>query len=287
MYIRDMFKKNKTLISFEIFPPNAKHPIETIYKTIDELQDLKPDYISVTYGAGGTTKSRTAEIAAKIKNEYEIEPLAHLTCITSSKNEVAEVLKDFKDNNVKNILALRGDIPKDFDRSKKLDYHFAKDLITEIKDKNYDFSLGGAFYPEIHSESNEMQDIIHLKEKVDAGAEFLISQLFYDNELFYKFKDKVEQMDIKVPLVAGIMPVLNAKQISKIVELSGCTFPPKFQRIIDKFGDNPEALKEAGIAYAIDQIIDLIASGVDGIHIYTMNKSEPTRKIMEAIKSLR
>jgi len=284
MKIKDLFKKKKTLISFEIFPPNKKFPVEKIYKVIDELADLKPDYISVTYGAGGTTQGRTVEITKRIKNVNNIETMAHLTCIGATKESIDETLAQLKNNGVENILALRGDIPRDQKHDSYFSY--ASDLVKHIKQGD-DFSVAGAFYPEVHFENNDLLDLFNLKTKVEAGTDFLVSQLFFDNEDFYAFREKTKKININVPLVAGILPVTNYKQIQKIKELCNARIPRKFQVILEKFKDNPKALEEAGIAFATEQIIDLIASGVEGIHIYTMNKSDVTRKILENIKHIR
>lgn len=284
MKIKDLFKNKNTVISLEIFPPNKKFPVENIYKTIDELAKLNPDYISVTYGAGGTTQDRTVEITNRIKNINKIETMAHLTCIGATEESINATLKQLKNNGIKNILALRGDIPRDQIHDSKFSY--ASDLVKHIK-KDGSFSIGGAFYPEVHFENNDLLDLFHLKTKVDSGTDFLVSQLFFDNEDFYKFKEKTKKLNINVPLVAGILPVTNYKQIQKVRELCNAKIPRKFQTILDKFKDDPKALEEAGIIYATEQIIDLIASGVDGVHIYTMNKVHVTRKILENIKYIR
>ncbi|TDT72564.1 5,10-methylenetetrahydrofolate reductase (NAD(P)) [Hypnocyclicus thermotrophus] len=287
MKIKDIYmqkkESKKPVFSFEIFPPNSKHPIDTIYNTIDELSKFNPDFISVTYGAGGSTRGRTVEIASRIKNKYNIESLAHLTCIEAKKNEIDDILYKLKENNIENILALRGDHPIDREPIKG-DFNYASDLITYIKNKNMDFSLGGAYYPEGHFETNDLMDLFNLKRKVDLGAEFLISQIFLDNEILYRFKEKTDKLGINVPFAAGIIPVTNAKQMKRIFSLSHCSISPKFKRILDKYEHNPEALKEAGIAYATEQIIDLVAWGIDGIHLYTMNKIDTTRKIVKDIE---
>ncbi|MEI6858113.1 methylenetetrahydrofolate reductase [NAD(P)H] [Psychrilyobacter sp.] len=284
MKIKDIFKNKDTVISFEIFPPNDKFPIEKIYKTIDELAELKPDYISVTYGAGGTTQSRTVEITKRIKNINKIETLAHLTCIGATEESINTTLKELKNNGIKNILALRGDIPRDKVHDSRFGY--ASDLVKHIK-KDDTFCVAGAFYPEVHSENNDLLDLFHLKTKVESGTDFLVSQLFFDNEDFYKFKEKTQKLNLTVPLVAGILPVTNYNQIEKVRELCNARIPRKFKTILEKFKDNPKALEEAGITYATEQIIDLIASGVDGVHIYTMNKVDITRRILENIKYIR
>jgi methylenetetrahydrofolate reductase (NADPH) len=284
MNISSLFKE-RTVFSFEVFPPKKTSPIETIYKTLDELKDLKPDFISVTYGAGGnTTDSSTCDIASIIKNKYNIESFAHLTCVSSSKSEIDIILKQFKDNNINNILALRGDINPD--KPPKEDFKYASELISYIKGKG-DFYIAGACYPEVHVEAKDMiEDIHNLKKKVDAGASHLISQLFFDNSAFYSFVEKVRIAGINVPIQAGIMPVTNKKQIERMVSMCGASLPAKFSKIIQKFEHNPEALRDAGIAYAVDQIVDLVSNGVDGIHLYTMNNQYVAKKISESVASI-
>lgn len=279
--IKDLYELNRPIISFEVFPPNKNYNVESIYKTIDQLSELKPDYISVTYGALGTNSNNTQEIASYIQNEKNILALAHLTCLGQSKKELTEILENFKKKNIKNILALRGDKAK----SKNKDFLYASDLIERLDKK--DFCVAGAFYPEGHIETNDLLDLFNLKKKVDAGAEFLISQIFFDNKLFYDFQIKAKKLNIEIPLIPGIIPVTNAKQIKKITELCGCSIPSKFKKILDLYQDKPEALKEAGIAYAVEQIIDLLSSGVSGVHIYTMNKFDVTKEIMKRIKNIR
>lgn len=285
MKITKLFTKKKPTISFEVFPPNELYSLDEVFGVIDELAKLKPDFISVTYGAGGSTRSRTVEIASKIKNQNHIEALAHLTCLGATENEIDNIITDLKKNNIENILALRGDYPKDSSPIKHGDFVHASDLVTYLKNKN--FAIGGAFYPEGHQDTNDLLDLFNLKIKVDSGANFLISQIFFDNEEFYKFRDKLKKLNINIPLVAGIMPVTNAKQIRKITSLCGCTIPEKLRKILDRYENNPKALKEAGIAYATEQIIDLMTSDIDGIHIYTMNKIEMAKKIMDSITNIR
>ncbi|HML37798.1 MAG TPA: methylenetetrahydrofolate reductase [NAD(P)H] [Bacillota bacterium] len=289
MKINEIYNTKKTVISLEIFPPKLDSPIETIYKTLDGLADIGPDFISVTYGAGGKAKDRTVEIASRIKKEYHIESLAHLTCISSTKDQIKDTFAEMKENGIENILALRGDIPEDpdFKFPTPLHYEHAGDLIREIREKG-GFSIGAACYPEGHVDcENLVQDIKHLREKADTGAEFLITQLFFDNELFYRFMDAIDLAGIEIPVSAGIMPVLNKNQMLRITKLSGCKLPPKFLRILDRYEHNPEALKEAGEAYAIEQIIDLMAWGVRGIHLYTMNKPDTAKRIINNIENIR
>ncbi len=288
MKIKELYNQKKTVISLEVFPPKLEMPVETIYKTLEELKGLKPDFISVTYGAGGKAKDRTVEIASKIKNDYGIESLAHLTGISSTKKEIQTIFSEMKNSNIENILALRGDTPEDpafLDIPKEYDY--ASDLVTEIR-KEGGFSIGAACYPEGHIEcKSRIADIKHLKGKVEKGAEFLISQLFFDNERFFRFMEELEIAGIEVPVSAGIMPVMNKNQILRMTKLSGCYLPPKFQRIVDRYENNPESLREAGEAYAIEQIIDLMTWGVRGIHLYTMNKPDTARRILTNIENIR
>lgn len=287
MKIKDLFKEGP-ILSLEIFPPKVEHPIDTIFDTIHELADLDPAFISVTYGAGGSGKGHTVEIADVIQNKYGIEALAHLTCIHSTSEQINDVLQGLKDANVENVLALRGDKPQEGTKQLKNNkYKHAKDLIHQI-DEFGGFCVGAACYPEYHIEAlDKVSDLRNLKDKVNSGVDFLITQLFLDNNYFYDFKEKLELMDITVPVSAGIMPVINKRQIERITGLCGVEIPAKFKRILHKYGDNPEALKEAGIAYATEQIIDLLSSGVDGIHLYTMNKPEVARRIMEPMKAIR
>lgn len=289
MKIKELFEKKKTVLSLEVFPPKITSPVEVIYETLDQLRDIQPDFMSVTYGAGGKAKDRTVEIAAKIKHDYGIESLAHLTGISSTKDEVAENLVYLKQNGIENVLALRGDIPEDpgFEFPTPLHYEYAADLIQEIR-RDGEFSIGAACYPEGHvTAKSRIQDVKYLRNKVDQGVDFLITQLFFDNEVFYRFMEEIDLAGITVPVSAGIMPVLNKGQILRITKLSGCEIPKKFQRILDRYEYNPEALKEAGEAYAIGQIIDLMAWGVDGIHLYTMNKADTAHRIIDSIGNIR
>lgn len=292
MLIRDKFQEGKALVSFEIFPPKPDSPIETIYKTIEELSDMTPDFISVTYGAGGSTKGPTVDIASRIEEIHKRTALAHLTCLTSSQDEITATLRELKGHGVSNIMALRGDYPKGYNPADYPQaYTSAVDLIRQIKGLEGDlgeFSVGAACYPEGHPEAKSCQEeMTYLKSKVDAGADFLVTQLFFDNGVFYNFLDEMEKYDIKAPVLAGIMPVINHSQIERIVKLTGCAFPDKFMRIMDRYGHNPEALAEAGIAYATEQMIDLLSSGVAGVHIYTMNKADVTRDIISRISQIR
>ena len=287
MNIRQLFNEKNLVYSFEIFPPKPVFPIETVYSTIEELSILKPDYISVTYGAGGSiTNNRTAEIANFIKGKYGIEALAHLTCIGSNKEQIDYLLKDLKDKGIDNILALRGDIIENGETIGV--FKNSQDIIRYAKE-NSDFTVAAACYPEGHIESrdkNKNNDIQILKLKEEAGADYFISQLFFDNNYFYDFLEKVEIKGIKSPIQAGIMPVVNKNQIERIVSLCGATLPTKFIKIINKYEHDIEALRDAGIAYALEQIVDLISSGVKGIHLYTMNNPYIAKSITNGIDSI-
>lgn len=288
MKIKELYA-NKPVISLEIFPPKPESSIDTVLDTIDALSDLKPAFISVTYGAGGSSKAHTVKIADLIKNKYKIEALAHLTCVGSSTADIDAVLEQLRKSNIENIMALRGDLPEGLspDILEHTEYKYAKDLIAYIK-RTEDFCVGGACYPEAHVECRDsVKDLKNLKLKVDSGADFLITQLFFDNNLFYDFMEKLDILGVDLPVSAGIMPVINKKQIERITGLCGATLPVKFRRILDKYGDNPAALKEAGTAYATEQIIDLLSSGADGIHLYTMNRPEVARKIISHISDIR
>lgn len=276
----------KPIYSFEIFPPKPDSPVESISNAFAELAALQPDFISVTYGAGGGLNGGrlTCELAARLKNEYGIKPVAHLPCISYTKEEIAAVLEDFKVHGITDILALRGD--KSPDRPEKNDFRYASDLIDFIRSRG-DFHILGACYPETHPEArSSTEDLRHLKEKVDKGASHLISQLFFDNETFYQFREKCELIGINVPIEAGIMPVVNAAQINRMVSLCGASLPRKFTAMMQRFSHSPEAMRDAGIAYAVDQIVDLAANGVDGIHLYTMNNPYVAKRITEAVSGV-
>ncbi|MBU5669410.1 methylenetetrahydrofolate reductase [NAD(P)H] [Peptoniphilus sp. MSJ-1] len=276
--------KYKQVFSYEVFPPKKSSNVSTIYKTIEELKKLAPDSISVTYGAlGAKNNEETFKIASAIKS-YGIESITHLPCIGLTKEDVLEKLEELKKLRIENILALRGDLPEgDY---KKGDFTYASDLIRFIKE-NGNFNIIAACYPEGHIDcKNIVEDVKNLKIKVDAGASQLMTQLFLDNNVFYNFKEKCELADINVPIEAGIMPVVNKKQIEKMTSLCGVKLPKKFIKIMERYEHNPVAMRDAGIAYAIDQIVDLIAQGVDGIHLYTMNNSYIARKVHEAVANL-
>ena len=285
MKIASMFGQGRTVFSFEIFPPKRTTPIENIYNTLEQLDGLHPDFISVTYGAGGNTgKHSTIDIAAAVKERCGIEPLIHLTCLYNSKQDIDHILGEAKSRGIENVLALRGDrIPE----AEPLDdFHYAADMAAYVAGRG-DFDIAGACYPEGHPSCDDLvTDVLNLRKKVDAGCSHLISQLFFDNELFYSFLERTRIAGIDVPIEAGIMPVTNKKQIEKMVTLCGASLPGKFTRMMRRYEDHPEALADAGIAYAIDQIVDLISQGVDGIHLYTMNNPQIARRISESVSSL-
>lgn len=283
MRIKDIFKE-KTVFSFEVFPPKKTSPIDVIYTTLEELRDLSPDFISVTFSAGGSGNGGYAiDVASKVK-EYGITPMIHLPCINYTKDEIKATLTAIQENGIENILALRGDINPDI--PPKTDFTHASGLISYIKSMG-DFDIGGACYPEGHPDADSLdEDIANLKTKVDAGADHLITQLFFDNDMFYRFKEKTDAAGINVPIEAGIMPVVNKKQIERMVTTCGASLPIKFVKMMQRYEHNPEALRDAGIAYAVNQIVDLAASGVDGIHLYTMNNPYVARKISEAVSGI-
>ncbi|MDE5619418.1 MAG: methylenetetrahydrofolate reductase [NAD(P)H] [Ruminococcus sp.] len=283
MKIREIFDK-KTVFSFEVFPPKKTSSVDVIYRTLDELHDLKPDFISVTFGAGGSSNNTFAcDVASRIK-ENGITPMIHLPCINYTKEEISSTLDEIKSRGIENILALRGDRNPDIEP--KMDFPHASDLITYIKSKG-DFDIAGACYPECHPDADSLvDDIINLKKKVESGASHLISQLFFDNSAFYEFREKTAIAGIGVPIEAGIMPVVNKNQIERMVTTCGASLPRKFVRIMQKYENNPKALRDAGIAYAVNQIVDLVASGVDGIHLYTMNNAYVAKKISEAVSGI-
>lgn len=285
MKISEILKNNKVTVSFEVFPPKEWAKIADTKKVISEMVKDKPSFMSVTYGASGTTSGYTTEIANAIR-EGGVTPLSHLTCLTSTKEKINSVLDDLENNGVENILALRGDIPKDFVIRDHQYYHHAYELVNEIKARGK-FCIGAACYPEMHPESaNRVEDIAHLKEKIDCGVDFLTTQMFFDNNVFYNFCEMCAIKEINVPIIAGIMPITNAGMIKRSVELSNSTLPEKFTKIMERFGDNPDAMKQAGIIYATEQIIDLMANGVNNIHIYTMNKPDVAHKIMEGLSAI-
>lgn len=287
MKIADLFGKGRVVFSCEVFPPKKTAPVDSIYQTLDGLREVRPDFISVTFGAGGsdTVNQTTHEIASLVENRYQTTAMAHLTCVGAGREDVDRLFSQFKNDGVENILALRGDVNPNYPA--KTDFAHASDLITYIQTHS-DFGVSAACYPEGHPESPDLvSDIRHLKEKVDAGAEHLVSQLFFDNEDFFRFVERCRIAGINVPIEAGIMPVLSAKSIQRMVSLCGASLPRKLTRILARYGDHPRALREAGIAYAVDQISDLIAGGVEGIHLYTMNNPEVSLQIAGSVAAIR
>lgn len=284
MKITELFK-NKTVFSFEVFPPKKTSPVESIYETLEAIEELHPDFVSITLGAGGSGNGEnTIAVAKRLKEKHGITPMAHLPCIHHTKEQIDNILREFTENGIENILALRGDLVPDLVPS--TDFAHASDLIEYIRSKG-DFDIAAACYPEGHTEAPNLDtDIEFLLKKQNAGATHLISQLFFDNEAFYNFRWRAERAGVNIPIEAGIMPVTNRKQIERMVSMCGASLPRKFTRIIQKYEHNPEALRDAGIAYAIDQIVDLLAEGVDGIHLYTMNNPYVARRITEAVSGI-
>ena len=289
MKIIEELKKEVPTLSFEVFPPKTDTAFENVRAAVEEIAKLQPSFMSVTYGAGGGTSRYTLDIAKKIRDEYGVPSLAHLTCVSSTKETVAEKIKAIKAAGIENVMALRGDLTPELvgaDRS-NWPYRNAVDLIRELKESGADFCIGGACYPEVHPESaNQKEDIQHLKEKVEAGCDFLTTQMFFDNNLLYNFLYKIREAGITVPVVPGIMPITNAKQVERAVQMSGSFMPQRFKALVDKFGSDPAAMMQAGIAYATDQIIDLYANGVNHIHVYTMNKPEVAAKIQSNLSAI-
>lgn len=285
MKVSDIYKNGKRSLSFEIFPPKKDSELSNIDDTLDVLCELKPDFISVTFGAGGSCNcNKTIELARRIKEQYKVEPVVHLTCLCYDKKEIDAFAGKLMESGIENILALRGDIREDIPR--KTDFAYASDMVSYLKEK-YDFCILGACYPEKHPESADMvEEIRHLRTKVNAGTELLLSQLFFDNRLFYEFKEKCRIGGIEVPVIPGIMPVVKAAQIKRMIAMCNASFPERFQKIVEKYADKKEALFDAGMSYALSQIIDLIVSETDGIHLYTMNNPCIARRICEGIKNI-
>lgn len=285
MKIHEMYQGQETILSLEIFPPKLDYPLETVFKTLDDLKTLNPKFISVTYGAGGSNRARTVEIAARIKKEYGIESLAHLTCVSHSKNEVESILDKLIEENIENILALRGDPPEgdvDFDFSKQ-EYRYAYQLIKDARMK-YNFGIAAAAYPEGHIDCRRLsEDLNYLKQKVECGVDVLITQLFFDNRIYYDFVDKVQAIGINCPIIPGIIPVLNAGQIKRMVYLSGASIPSRLLNLVDKYEHNPADMEKAGIEYASQQLSDLIRNRVPGVHLYTMNKGRQIGEIVHNV----
>jgi methylenetetrahydrofolate reductase (NADPH) len=288
MKIKDLLNQDKLSLSFEVFPPKTETGFDSVKTATEEIAKLRPAFMSVTYGAGGGTSKYTLDIAQNIKKAYGVPTLAHLTCVSSSKATVREKIAQMKTAGIENVMALRGDIPvgmENADRS-EWDYQHAVELVRELKAAG-DFCIGGACYPEVHPESAcQKEDIAYLKAKVDAGCDFLTTQMFFDNNLLYNFLYKIREAGITVPVVPGIMPITNANQVERAIKLSGSFMPQRFKSIVDKFGGDPEAMKDAGIAYATEQIIDLYENGIANVHVYSMNKPDVAAKIQSNLSSI-
>ena len=289
MKIIDRIKEPTLSLSFEVFPPKTETGFDSVKSATEEIAKLRPAFMSVTYGAGGGTSKYTLDIAKNIKELYDVPTLAHLTCVSSTKATVGEKIRQIREAGLTNVMALRGDIPagrENEDRS-GWDYRHAVDLIRELRESGADFCIGGACYPEIHPESaNQKEDIFYLKEKVDAGCDFLTTQMFFDNNLLYNFLYKIREAGITVPIIPGIMPITNGTQVARAIKLSGSFMPQRFKSLVDKFGSDPAAMKQAGIAYATDQIIDLYANGITNVHVYSMNNPDVAAKIQANLSDI-
>ena len=289
MKIIDLLNEQKLTLSFEVFPPKTESAFDSVKRAAEEIAKLKPSFMSVTYGAGGGTSKYTLDIAKGILKEHGVPTLAHLTCVSSTKAMVKEKIEEIKRAGIENVMALRGDIPKEMETSDRSawDYRHAVDLIRELKEADSGICIGAACYPEIHPESeNQREDIKYLKEKVEGGADFLTTQMFFDNNLLYNFLYKIREAGITVPVMPGIMPITNANQIERAIKLSGSFMPQRFKALVDKFGENPAAMKQAGIAYATDQIIDLFANGIKNVHVYSMNNPDVAAKILTSLSDI-
>lgn len=286
MKIRDLITQDKATLSFEVFPPKKDTDFADVEAAALGIAAFKPDYMSVTYGAGGSTKGHTIQLAQEIQEKYDVPTIAHLTCVCASKEGIKTALADMKNAGIENILALRGDIPKNYDGQVFAEFSHASELVELIKATG-DFCVGGACYPEVHPDSaNKHEDIIGLKKKVDAGCDYLTTQMFFDNNIFFNFMYRIREAGISVPIIPGIMPITRRVQVNNAVKLSGCNVPERFKSIVDAFGDTEAAMRQAGIAYATDQIIDLMANGVKHIHVYSMNKPEVAAGIQKNLSEI-
>ena len=284
--LNEILLKNDVTLSFEVFPPKATANYEAVQRAAYGVAQLKPSYMSVTYGAGGSTRGNTLRIAKGIQETYGVTTIAHLTCVGATREGIRQALEEMRAAGIENVLALRGDKPKDFEGEPFTDYHYASELAADIRAFG-GMCIGGACYPEGHVESeNTQEDILNLKKKVDAGCAYLTTQMFFDNNIFYNFLCRVREAGIDVPVIPGIMPITRPSQLQNAVKLSGCNVPMRFRSIVDCFGRNPEAMQQAGIIYATDQIIDLIANGIKHIHVYSMNKPEVVRGIQESLSRI-
>ena len=288
MKIIDILNKKEMSLSFEVFPPKKETSFESVRIATEEIAALKPSFMSVTYGAGGGTSDYTLAVAENIKEKYDVPMLAHLTCVSSDRATIRKQIQKMENRGINNVMALRGDLTPELEKIGRdnWEFHYAIELIEELKN-GHDFCIGAACYPEVHPESrNQKEDILHIKEKVDAGADFLTTQMVFDNNLFFNFLYKVREAGITVPVIPGIMPITNANQVDRAIKLSGAFMPQRFRAMVDKFGSNPEAMKQAGIAYATDQIIDLYANGITNVHVYSMNKPEIAKGIWDNLSSI-
>ena len=286
MKIRDLITQDKATLSFEVFPPKKDTDFADVEAAALGIAAFKPDYMSVTYGAGGSTKGHTIQLAQEIQEKYDVPTIAHLTCVCASKEGIKTALADMKNAGIENILALRGDIPKNYDGQVFAEFSHASELVELIKETG-DFCVGGACYPEVHPDSaNKHEDIIGLKKKIDAGCDYLTTQMFFDNNIFFNFMYRIREAGISVPIIPGIMPITRRVQVKNAVKLSGCNVPERFKSIVDAFGDTEAAMRQAGIAYATDQIIDLMANGVKHIHVYSMNKPEVAAGIQKNLSEI-
>ena len=286
MKIRDLITQDKATLSFEVFPPKKDTDFADVEAAALGIAAFKPDYMSVTYGAGGSTKGHTIQLAREIQEKYDVPTIAHLTCVCASKEGIKTALADMKNAGIENILALRGDIPKNYDGQVFAEFSHASELVELIKETG-DFCVGGACYPEVHPDSaNKHEDIIGLKKKVDAGCDYLTTQMFFDNNIFFNFMYRIREAGISVPIIPGIMPITRRVQVKNAVKLSGCNVPERFKSIVDAFGDTEAAMRQAGIAYSTDQIIDLMANGVKHIHVYSMNKPEVAAGIQKNLSEI-
>ncbi len=289
MKIVDLLQNGKTSLSFEVFPPKTETAFDSVRHATEEIATLHPSFMSVTYGAGGGTSRYTLDIAKNIKERYGVPTLAHLTCVSSTRETVTQKIAEIRAAGIENVMALRGDIPESMlkdDRS-AWDYRYAVDLVRELKAADPALCIGGACYPEIHPESaDQKEDIRRLKEKVEAGCDFLTTQMVFDNNLLYNFLYKIREAGITVPVIPGIMPITNGNQVARAIQLSGSFMPQRFKSLVDKFGSDPAAMKQAGIAYATDQIIDLYANGITNVHVYSMNKPDVARQIQANLSDI-
>ncbi len=287
MKLSELLARDTLSLSFEVFPPKTDTAFASVRKATEEIARLHPSFVSVTYGAGGGTSRYTLDIAKNIKHQHGVPTLAHLTCVSSTRGTVRQRISDMQEAGIENVMALRGDLTPEMENADRSGwaYRHAVDLIDELREAG--FCIGGACYPEIHPESaDQKEDIRYLREKVDAGCAFLTTQMFFDNNLFYNFLYKIREAGITVPVIPGIMPITAANQLERAIKLSGSFVPQRFKSLVDKFGQNPAAMKQAGIVYATDQIIDLYANGIKNVHVYSMNKPDVAAKIQSNLSDI-